>query len=85
MLMDIPKQAIAKNWQVEFKRQAEEQKQQEVPWDFTHRRVLNFHLHNVPVILDLTDKRKWIAFQVHPVNWWLLLFQLCKMPFEQFY
>ena len=56
--MDIHKQAIAKNWQVEFKRQAEEQKQQEVPWDFTHRRVLNFHLHNVPVILDLTDKRK---------------------------
>ena len=31
MLMDIHKQAIAKNWQVEFKRQAEEQKQQEVP------------------------------------------------------
>ena len=46
--------------------------------------VLNFHLHNVPVILDLTDKRKWIAFQVQPVNWWLLLFQLCKMQFEQF-
>ena len=31
MLMDILKQAIAKNWRVEFKRQAEEQKQQEVP------------------------------------------------------
>ena len=34
--MDILKQAIAKNWQVEFKRQAEEQKQQEAPWDFVY-------------------------------------------------
>ena len=31
MLIDILKQAIAKNWQVEFTRQAEEQKQREVP------------------------------------------------------
>ena len=35
---------------------------------FTHRHILNIHLHNVPVILDLTDKRTWIAFQVQPVN-----------------
>ena len=52
-LMDILKQAIEKNWHVEFKRQAEEQKQR----DFTHHHVLNIYLHNVPFTLDLTDKR----------------------------
>ena len=36
MLMDILKQAIAKNWQVEFKRPAKEQKQWEAPWDFVY-------------------------------------------------
>ena len=35
-LMDILKQAIAKNWLVEFKRQAKEQKQREAPRDFVY-------------------------------------------------
>ena len=36
MLIDIQKQAIEKYRQVKFKRQAEEQKQREVPWDFVY-------------------------------------------------
>ena len=48
MLMDIHKQAIGKrNWQVEFKRQAEEQKQQEA--------TLRLCLHKLPFVLDFTD------------------------------
>ena len=34
--MYILKQATEKNWQEEFKRQAEEQKQREVPRDFVY-------------------------------------------------
>ena len=52
MPMGIHKQAIEKNWQVEFERQAEEQKQQ----DFVYTpRVLNIYLHKVPVMLDFKD------------------------------
>ena len=36
MLIDIHKQAIEKYQQVKFKRQAEEQKQREAPWDFVY-------------------------------------------------
>ena len=36
MLLDIHKQAIEKYRQVKFKRQAEEQKQQDWPWDFVY-------------------------------------------------
>ena len=50
MPMDIHKQAIGKrNWQVEFERQAEEQKQQEA--------TLRLCLHKLPFILDFTDKK----------------------------
>ena len=56
MPMDIHKQAIGKrNWQVEFERQAEEQKQQEA--------TLRLCLHKLPFILDFTDKKLWIAFK----------------------
>ena len=34
--MDIHKLALAKNGQVEFERQAEEQKQREALWDFVY-------------------------------------------------
>ena len=56
MLMDVHKQAIEKrNWQVEFKRQAEEQKQREA--------TLRLCLYKFPFILDFTDKKLWIAFK----------------------
>ena len=56
MPMDVHKQAIEKrNWQVEFERQAEEQKQREAP--------LRLCLYKLPFILDFTDKKLWIAFK----------------------
>ena len=68
-LMDILKQAIEKigkyNSKDKLKNKSNEKHLETL---FTHRRVLNINLHNVPVILDLTDKRTWIAFQVQPVN-----------------
>ena len=67
MLIDIHKRAIKKYQQVKLERQAEEQKQQEAPWDFVHTRcVFNIYLHKLPFIciLDYTDKKPWITFQV---------------------
>ena len=50
MPMDIHKQALGKRiWQVEFERQAEEQKQQEA--------TLRLCLHKLPFILDFTQKK----------------------------
>ena len=52
---------------------------------FTHRHILNIYLNKLPFVLDLTNKKWWIAFQVQLMNWQLLLFKWCKIPFEDFY
>ena len=70
-----------KNWHVEFERKPKNKSNKTL---FTHRRILNIYLHKLPFSLEFKDKKSWIAFQLQLVNWQLLLFKLCKMPFEQF-
>ena len=82
MPMGIHKQAIEKKigkWNLKDKPKNKSNKTL-----FTHRRVLNIYLHKLPFILYFKDKKSWIAFQVELVNWQLLLFKWCKMPFKQF-
>ena len=47
-------------------KQAEEQKQQVAPWDFayTPSRITHY-LHKLPFLLDFTDKKSRIAFQLY--------------------
>jgi len=72
MPMGIHKQAIEKNRQVEFERQAEEQMQQ----DFVYTPSRIKHLFTqASFYLDFKDKRSCIAFQVQLVNWQVLLFK----------
>ena len=52
---------------------------------FTHRRTLNIYLHKLRFILDFTDKKSRIAFQVQLVNCELQLFKWRKMPFQHFF
>ena len=60
--MDILKQAIEKISASKI------QKQREAPWDIVniHRHLFVIYLHKLPFkcILDFTDKKSWIAFQV---------------------
>ena len=53
-LMDILKQAIEKIGKLNSKDKLKNKSNETL---FTHHHVLNIYLHNVPFILDLTDKR----------------------------
>ena len=61
MPMDIHNQAIEKYRQVKFE-------SNEKPFEtlFTYRHVFVIYLHKLPFssILDVTDKKSWIAFRV---------------------
>ena len=61
MPTDIHKQAIEKISASKI------QKQREAPWDFVYTPLrIVIYLHKLPFkcILDFTDKKSWIAFQV---------------------
>ena len=49
---------------------------------FTHRHILNIYLNKLPFVLDLTNKKWWIAFQVQLMNWQLLLFKWSYAKFH---
>ena len=61
MPMDIHKQAIEKYRQVKF-----ESNEKPLETLFTYRHVFVIYLHKLPFpcILDVTDKKSWIAFRV---------------------
>ena len=78
------------NWKkyigkLNLKDKPKEQKQREAPWDFVYTPLIE-HLFTQTSFNCGFDRYKVIdCFKVQLVNWRLLLFQWCKMPFKHIF